>query len=847
MRNKIDYGIDLGTTNSAIARMENGVPVIKKSDTLKDTVPSCVSFNKRKDVLVGDSAMNIIKKESMHALKTGETSKSNTFIEFKRTMGTTYTYDSSNMGKSFSSTELSAEVLKKLKSLIIDENVFSIVITIPAKFDNQKRDDTMKAAKLAGFEQVQLLQEPVAAATAYGLGSQSKDGFWLVFDFGGGTFDVALIKAEEGILTLKDTEGNNWLGGKNLDYAIVDEIIIPYLSNNFSISNCLDNMYAKQTLRDAMKITYAEEAKIQLSFNTKHTVIANLYEVFEDDENNEVEIDLEITSADLERVLNPVFQQAIDITKDLLKRNNLKGSDLDKLILVGGPTHSPILRRMLKEQVTDKVDTSVDPMTVVARGAALYASTIDVIDEIQGPLRDKTKLQLDVKYEATSVETTELVNIKVLKDKSIALFPAELFAELVRSDGAWSSGKAKIGEKAALVEVHLIEGRSNTFTINVYDRQGNRMDCEPNQFTILQGISGVDSMQVLPCHICIVKHFTDEEKDLIFPIRGLEKNKPYPATGVTNGLKTRQTIRPGITADIIRIPIYEGEYNAIKTNPELNNLIYEVIITGESLPALLPEGSDVDITIKVNKSGLMKFSAYFPLLDYTEELEIPVMAKEAMLANELAEKISNAKHTARGVNAADILARLETLEQQLENEKGSADGRMQILNRLREELLQLDPLEKAMEWPQIEQELKNAYFELEDWAEIIKNTENTENTVNFNRNKIDDSLTNIKAKVEWVIRDKKRGEAKELISEIDSLCFNWGNVVTGNALNVQFLQNLNNSFSSYHWKDVAKARQLINRGMQMVANGNNNIRPVLIELVQLIPFDELPEGVETLR
>ncbi|MDR2026313.1 MAG: Hsp70 family protein, partial [Prevotellaceae bacterium] len=403
MRTKIDYGIDLGTTNSAIARMENGVPVIKKSDTLKDTVPSCVNFNRRKDVLTGDAAFNGMRTDSARALKTFEKDRTNTFIEFKRTMGTTTAYESSNMGKSFVSSELSAEVLKKLKSLIQDENVSSIIITVPAKFNNQQKEDTMKAAKLAGFRQVQLLQEPVAAATAYGLSSQSKDGFWLVFDFGGGTFDAALIKAEEGILSVKDTEGDNWLGGKNLDEAIVDRIIIPWLQEKYAIDTVLNSPDKKQMLRAALKY-YAEDAKNQLSFKETYSMLSNLGDLpFEDENGEEPEIDLEITVAGLERVLSPVFQKAIDITKDLLKRNNLKGADLDKLILVGGPTYSPILRRMLKEQITENVDTSVDPMTVVAKGAALYASTIDIDDEIQDESRDKTRLQLDVKYESTSV------------------------------------------------------------------------------------------------------------------------------------------------------------------------------------------------------------------------------------------------------------------------------------------------------------------------------------------------------------------------------------------------------------------------------------------------------------
>jgi molecular chaperone DnaK len=559
---------------------------------------------------------------------------------------------------------------------------------------------------------------------------------------------------------------------------------------------------------------------------------------FEDENGEEPEIDLKITATRLEEVLSPLFQKAIDITKDLLKRNNLKGTNLDKLILVGGPTYSPILRRMLKEQITENIDTSVDPMTVVARGAALYASTIDVSDEIQDEGRTKTKLQLGVKYESTSVETEELVNIKVLKEKSTGSYPDELFAEFVRADGAWSSPQKAISDKkVALMEVQLVEDRSNAFTINIYDNQGNRIDCEPNQFTILQGIGGLDGIQVLPSHICIVKYFADEEKDLIASVKGLEKNNRYPATGIRNGLKTRQTIRPGVAADIIRIPIYEGGYGDDKSNPELNNEIYEVVITGENLPALLPESSDVDITIKVDKSGLMKFSAYFPVLDHTEESEFSVTNKQGLEANELAEKISKAKQRARNVNATNILQNLESLEAQLENEKGSDDGKLKIVDYYRKELLQLEKLEKATEFPKIEQELKNAYFDLEDLISKIKMRGDTDNV---NMSQIDNTLSEIKQKVDAVIREKNIGEARELIQEINSLNFNLRNEVTDGAMDVQFLQHFNQNFGKFHWKNPTKARQLINTGLQQVVSGNKNIRPILLEIIQLIPRDELP-------
>ncbi len=846
MRNKIDYGIDLGTTNSAIARMENGVPTIKKTDFQKDTLPSCVHYNKRKDILVGDTAVNVFQNDNARALTNFIPGKTNTFIEFKRKMGSTETFESSNLGRDLTAEELSSEVLNKLKSFIQDENISSVVITVPAKFLNPQNEATMQAAKLAGFKHVQLLQEPVAAATAYGLdGTKNKDGFWLVFDFGGGTFDAALVKSTQGILSVKDTEGDNWLGGKNIDSAIVDEIIIPYLKNTYAIDSILNDSTKREVLRSAVK-PFAEEAKIQLSFKDSHNILSNLGSLpFLDENGEEPEIDVTVNQKEMEAVVAPIFQKSIDITKDLLKRNNLKGSDLGALILVGGPTYSPILRRMLKEQITENVDTSVDPMTVVAKGAALFASTISVTEEVKEATRDNTKLQLDLKYEATTVEADEMINIKLLREKTVGAIPDKIFVDVVRFDGGWSSGKKMISEKATIVEVLLVEGRSNSFDILTYDDSGNKIECQPNHFSILQGIGGLDNMQVLPYHICIAKYFTLDDKDLIKPIPNLEKNKSIKngLVGQLLGNKTRNIVRPGMASDKIRIPIYQGEFGAEGSNPVLNTLIREVVITGEDLPSLLPEGSDVDITVKVDSSQMMHFTAYFPLIDHTVELEIDIKKTEPPTAEDLSREIESALKSAKKLNSADITGTLQDLEKQLSNEKGNADGRMMIFENLRKELLKLDEIEKTAEWPELESELKTSFFELED---LINKIKNNSDDGELNMSKVEAHINEYRANVESVIRTKDSKEAKRLTREIGQLDFDLRNAVTGNAMDVQFLRHIDSDFDTYHWKDRNRARQLVNQGLTLSTQGKTNaIRPILIEIINLMPEDEKPGG--TLR
>lgn len=842
MRTKIDYGIDLGTTNSAIARIENGKPVIKKTDTLKDTMPSCVSINKKQDILVGDPAYNILKNDKVRALKTYKQENSNSYIEFKRTMGTDTKYPSSNMNKEFSSEELSAEVLMKLKSFITDEALKSIVITVPAKFTMVQKDATVKAGKLAGFQHVELLQEPIAASMAYGLDATNKDGVWLVFDFGGGTFDAALIRVEDGIMKAVDTEGDNWLGGKNIDEALVDQIIIPYVESNFAIQEILNDTIKKEILRNAVKF-YAEECKIQMSFKESHNILTDLGDLpFEDENGEEPSLDIEVTNAEMQNVVGPIFQKAIDICKDLLKRNNLKGSQLSALLLVGGPTYSPILRRMLKEQITDKVNTSIDPMTSVASGAALFASMINVSEQIVEQSRDRTKIQLEIKYEPTTVELDEMINIKILRDKTEGQIPSKVFGDVMRGDKAWSSGKKLIGEKATLIDVQLNEGASNSFEVTLYDEQGNKLDCQPNSFNILQGIN--PGQAVLPYHIAIEITDRIQGKDLLTAIKGLEKNQTIPATGVIAGLKTQKAILPGMVSDYIVIPIYQGDYYAEGTTAIHSTHVNDVKITGETLPALLPVGSEVEITVKVDRSEQMSLSVFFPYLSHTEEIPVDIIQSKQIDEDWLATEISKAKKSARKVSSDGIIGRLDELEGQLENEKGSTDGKFKILDNLRKELRTLDTLEQEAEWPKVEKELKDSFYSLED---LLKEVQSNTADNNLNMNAVNAHIQEFRQKIEHIIKAKDIKAGKELIQEIGQLDFALRDAASGGMMDVMVIQHINEDFSNIKWKDAGKARVLLNQAIQSINNGKlGNLRPLVGQIIDVMDRESAKEFTDKL-
>ena len=832
-RTKIDYGIDLGTTNSAISRMENGEPTIKKTDTLKDTMPSCVYINKKKAIQVGDSAYNALKRDRLKSMKDSGDFESNAFIEFKRTMGSDKSYSSSNLAKELTSEELSAEVLKTLKSFVKDENVNSIVITVPAAFKNNQKEATREAAKLAGFNHIELLQEPVAASMAYGLDSDKKDGFWLVFDFGGGTFDAALLKVEEGIMKVIDTEGDNYLGGKNLDFAIVDEIILPYIQENFVIDSILADDTKKQILRNAMKF-YAEETKIKLSFNDTHNILSDLGDIpGEDDEGEEFELDITVTQADIARALSPVFQKAIDVSRSLLERNNLKGSSLDSLILVGGPTFSPVLRKMLESQIC-KPDTSADPMTVVSKGAALYASTVNVSEEVREQTRDKTKIQLEIANESSTVETEEFVPIKILADKTEGEIPEKVFAEVTRGDKAWSSGKVEINTIGEVVEIQLNEGKTNIFEVVLFDDKGNVLESEPSTFSVIQG-SKIGSA-TLAYNFGIELKDRTTGKIRFRTVKNLEKNQSIPAVGTKNGLKTQKQIRPGMDSDFIKIPVYEGGHEAEGTRAIYNEHVTDIKISGADLPSLLPENSDVDLTVNIDRSEKITVTAYFPYLDFTYEtsVERTISSIETdWLSNEIRKAKGSIAELKQDGNSDDanlqkIEAELEQIEKSFENNKNDVDAKSEVLSNLRKSLKTIDELNETTEWPKLEEELKEEFYKLEKVNTDLGNDKTTQ-VVNQFRSQLEEV---IKAK------DVKLGNV--LLEEINMFFFK----LTERYQFIGMIRNFNENFGDYTWSDSNRARQLVNSGISKISENpdKEELRQIIISLYDMLPNDERPSG-----
>jgi len=832
-RQKIDYGIDLGTTNSAIARLENGeIKIIKSNDGQMDTTPSVVNFNKAKSMFVGLKAFNQIDADAKKALKEfqnkGIDSGLNTFFEFKRTMGTDKKYLCPNMSKEFLSEALSAEVLKKLKSYVLDETIQSAVITVPAKFRQNQLNATQTAAELAGFAYCELLQEPIAASIAYGLDVQNMKGYWLVFDFGGGTFDAALMKVDDGIMKVIDTEGDNNLGGKNIDYAIVDHLFIPYLRQKFNLKSVLNNHIGKNLLRDALK-KYAEEVKIELSLKDSASPYADDLGI--DDEGNELILDLRISLELYEVIISPIFQRAIDISLKLLERNNLQGSFLETILLVGGPTFSQTLRRMLKEQISSNIETNIDPMTAVAKGAALFAATKDI--PVNQQKRDTNKVQLTLKYPETTVETEEKLGLLVNRNHSSKSISGKLFAEVLRKDNAWSSGKIEIVDDAEIFSLLLNSGKSNCFTISLFDDKGNFLPCEPSELTIIQGLKVANA--TLPYNIGIDLFDPSIGKIGVYTLKGLEKNTSLPAKG-KGTFKSQKDIRPGNLNDQLKIEIYEIGYKEDGSKKILNELVNLVIISGEDLPQFLPSNSDVEIVVEIDSSRRIKFSAYFPYLDETIELHVPEQRQAEFNADKLIAEIFRAKKLlsdlekdAISVDYSELTkmeSELDEIEIILENGKGDYNTKTQVMERLREVLKEIDHINEENEWPTIEDEL--------NWLlERMKN-----NSQRYGNDKTKKQAEQIVQQAKEVSKQMNIKIAKELMEQIRS--FNFSLVRDDIGYWINYIKDFDGNFSTYQWLSTSRARTLLEEAKQIISTKPSKLKieEIVRELFTLLPEKE---------
>ncbi len=380
-------GIDLGTTNSVVSVLEGGEPTVIANAEGARTTPSIVAFARNGEVLVGEVA----KRQAV-------TNPDRTIRSVKREMGTSWSIDID--GKKYTAQEISARVLMKLKrdaEAYLGEQITDAVITVPAYFNDAQRQATKEAGEIAGFNVLRIVNEPTGAALAYGLDKGSKEQTVLVFDLGGGTFDVSLLELAEGVIEVKSTSGDNHLGGDDWDERVIDHLVKTFRGQH-GIDLSQDKM-AMQRLREA-----AEKAKIELSAAT--TTNINLPYITAG-QAGPLHLDVSLSRAEFQRMTQDLLDRTKGPFEQAIKDAGVKVADVDHVILVGGSTRMPAVTDLVKELTGREPNKGVNPDEVVAVGAALQAGVL------KGEVKDV--LLLDVTPLSLGIETKGGIFTKLIE------------------------------------------------------------------------------------------------------------------------------------------------------------------------------------------------------------------------------------------------------------------------------------------------------------------------------------------------------------------------------------------------------------------------------------------------
>ena len=408
-------GIDLGTTNSCVAVLEGGKASVITNAEGERTTPSVVSY-KNGEIKVGTVAKN-------EAITSSDVVRSN-----KRYIGTDHKFHVN--GKDVTSVEVSAQILMKLKKdaeAYLNDKVTKAVITVPAYFNDAQRQATKDAGKVAGLEVERIINEPTAAAIAYGIDKQDKNQKILVYDLGGGTFDVSVLEIGDGVYEVLATAGNNKLGGDDFDQRIID-----YLVDEFKKQNGIDlssDKLALQRLKDA-----AEKAKKDLS----SAVTTNISLPFiTQGASGPLHMDITLTRAKFEDLISDLVESTTKQVKDALKEANLKSSELDKVLLVGGSTRIPCVQELVKRETGKEPSKEVNPDEVVAMGAAIQGGVLT------GEVEDL--VLLDVTPLSLGIETLgNVMTVLIPRNTTIPTTKSQVFSTAVDNQPA--------------VDIHILQG-----------------------------------------------------------------------------------------------------------------------------------------------------------------------------------------------------------------------------------------------------------------------------------------------------------------------------------------------------------------------------------------------------
>ncbi|GLO69711.1 hypothetical protein MACH17_12280 [Phaeobacter inhibens] len=595
-------GIDLGTSNSAVVGHIDGATRLFKTSDGTDVLPSVIYLDKRGHRFIGKSAYDRLLSAPQNVAQ-----------GFKRSMGTKNPI--SFAGQTWTPVECSAEIIKALVGQAMTEagnqEVEGVVITTPAAFNQMQSEDTIAAARLAGLEKVSLLQEPVAAALAAIAHSKQKDGVFLVYDLGGGTFDLALVMSTAGVVNVIAHEGINMLGGRDFDRIIFDSIVRPWLSQTFNLPAGFQRNEKYKHLTDVCRHA-AEKAKIQLSASSTASIFATEDEVRATDaDGEEIYISIDLTREQMTDLIKDRIDDSIALCRKIITANGYKNDDISKIVPIGGPSKMPIIRDMLEAGLAIEVESGLDPMTAVATGAAIFAESREWAGESStqksGKQREAVTGSVSLALDFKSRVASEAAKVRL---KPAADMPTGHEVEILDEEGS-STGRIPIDGPLS-INVNVRKNGENRFKVTVFDQQGKAVEDASREIVITRAEASAASVPMTYTLAVKIQHgFVGYERNKLEVL--VKKGTALPAQG-------KQTFRTGKTLvggedDFIAVEFYEmaddidtPEHNLHIGNFRLNSR--DELERGERIN----RGDDFVIDWKMSDNGTLSFSVELPSL-----------------------------------------------------------------------------------------------------------------------------------------------------------------------------------------------------------------------------------------
>jgi molecular chaperone DnaK len=585
-------GIDLGTSNSVIAGIEGGQARVFRPADGGEVLPSIIYFDKRGHRLYGRRAHD-------HALVTPE----NVAAGFKRLMGTSTPIEVTGADQKLSPEECSAEIIRQLLGQAETETggeaVQGAVITIPASFNQMQSEATLRAAKMAGLERVDLLQEPIAAALAAMEGAK-RSGRFLIYDLGGGTFDVALAQAINGEVTIIAHQGINMLGGRDFDRMIVNEIVRPWLAATFDLP---ENFQRDAAYRRLIRIAQlaAEKAKIDLSSKEETKIFASDEELRMIDQNDvEIYLDVPFTRAQFEDLIREPVMQTIELIRSILSENNTNHEEIDRIVFIGGPSRIPLVRQMVSHELGIAADLKTDPMTAVAVGASYYcesrqwdAQNVSTPKPTEALAVAPQEPRLTFSYTARTPADKTVVAVQVKGDGA-----AERQIKLVGKD--WDSGTLPLVD-GLTIAVPLVGAGEHRFTAHVLDAKGEIMPQHDQQLAITRLVASTGSIPAAQTIAVKALNHVLAQENALLPL--VKKADILPAQGRVKFTSAR-ALTAG-EAGHVSFELFQVEY---PDRVDLNLCVGVFRIGGEDLPGnfKLKENQPITFDWQMSDSGILQ-------------------------------------------------------------------------------------------------------------------------------------------------------------------------------------------------------------------------------------------------